>query len=98
MVSFNPEHNLVFVGTGSGAGFRLAPGIAREALDLTVAHRPDMASSADATLYAVSMDRKDDRYHRAKILPDAARAQRGAHRQALFVHGYAVALFAQPGP
>lgn len=56
VVSFNPEHNLVFAGAGSGAGFRLAPGIAREALDLIVAHRPDTAATAESTLSAVSMD------------------------------------------
>jgi glycine/D-amino acid oxidase-like deaminating enzyme len=55
-VSFDPVHHLVFAGAGSGAGFRLAPGIAREALDLIVAHRPDTAAIAEPTLSAASMD------------------------------------------
>jgi glycine/D-amino acid oxidase-like deaminating enzyme len=52
-VSYHPEQHLVFAGAGSGAGFRLAPGIAREALDLLVAHWPDTAA---ATPSAALMD------------------------------------------
>lgn len=56
VVSYDSVRRLVFAGAGSGAGFRLAPGIAQEALDLLVAHRPDTAASATPTLSAVAMD------------------------------------------
>ncbi|NWD59599.1 FAD-binding oxidoreductase, partial [Pseudomonas veronii] len=46
----------VFAGAGSGAGFRLAPGIAREAVDLLVAQWPDAPATAKPTLSTVSMD------------------------------------------
>jgi glycine/D-amino acid oxidase-like deaminating enzyme len=55
-VSFDASQNLVFAGAGSGAGFRLAPGIAREAVDMLVAHWPDAPATAKPTLSTVSMD------------------------------------------
>ena len=55
-VSVDASQNLVFAGAGSGAGFRLAPGIAREALELIVAHWPDAPATAKPTLSTVSMD------------------------------------------
>ena len=56
LVSLDPQLGLVFAGAGSGAGFRLAPGIAREALDLIVATRPDELAQVASSLSAVSMD------------------------------------------
>ncbi|HEX8591982.1 MAG TPA: FAD-binding oxidoreductase [Pseudomonas sp.] len=53
VVSFEAGQNLVFAGAGSGAGFRLAPGIAREALDLIVGQWPDEAFSTEPKLSTV---------------------------------------------
>ncbi|WP_339505551.1 FAD-binding oxidoreductase [Pseudomonas sp. RL_105y_Pfl2_101] len=56
LVTLDYATNVVVAGAGSGAGFRLAPGIASEALELIVAHRPDRVTAHGQTHPPVFMD------------------------------------------
>lgn len=47
LVTVDRSLNVVFAGSGSGAGFRLAPGIASEALELIVSEYPDRMVTVD---------------------------------------------------